>query len=238
MELSAQAQQFLEKFVMGRRLDLADAPDAAVPDPLTEKAQGALAKLEPLVERIIQEQRPGAAQIDADFLAAEKLLVSGKPSETIAAVKALAPAVKAALSDQPDEPTPEPLDEVTQFRKAREVWERTRTGLNAQMKSLQATILQRCAQVGIEDVQKETDELFTQLSNLDFQLETALASVEASTDQAARDKLKTQAGKLADKMLKELGSPFFKAVDTSNGFQNVSVSADATDTLRIVRSLL
>lgn len=151
--------------------------------------------------------------------------------------KAVQPAQDAADAEGTTDATPEGAD-VTPFQKAKAEWERTRKNLNGQMKTLQSAILKRCAQMGITDIKGETDELFRQLGGLDQALEDALQTVIAAPDGDTRLASQKAAGKVADKMLKELNSPFFNAVDSGNGFRSVAVRADAVDALRAVRSLL
>ena len=76
------------------------------------------------------------------------------------------------------------------------------------------------------------------MGGLDQALEDALQTVIAAPDGDTRLASQKAADKVADKMLKELNSPFFNAVDSGNGFRSVAVRADAVDALRAVRSLL
>ena len=131
--------------------------------------------------------------------------------------KAVQPAQDAADAEGTTDATPEGAD-VTPFQKAKAEWERTRKNLNGQMKTLQSAILKRCAQMGITDIKGETDELFRQLGGLDQALEDALQTVIAAPDGDTRLASQKAAGKVADKMLKELNSPFFNAVDRATDF--------------------
>ncbi|WP_299726747.1 hypothetical protein [uncultured Tateyamaria sp.] len=127
------------------------------------------------------------------------------------------PSVDAPATDDAAEALSGDAD-VTPFQKAKAEWERTRKDLNGQMKALQSAILKRCAQIGITGIKGETDELLRQLGGLDQALEDALQTVIASPDAETRQGNQKAAGKVADKMLKELNSPFSTPWTAATGF--------------------
>ena len=242
-EISDDGRKFIARFLMAKSIETSD--DETPNDPLALQWRDMETNLSPLIAAHVDDRKPNFEKIAKAWKAANAQAAAGKFADAIKVGTALSALVKPATqTDAPDakventSETAEETNDVTPFQKAKSVWEKTRKDLNGQMKTLQSSILKRCAEMGITDIKGETDELFRQLGGIDRELESALQAVIDAKDPDKRQAGQKAAAKVTDQMIKELNSPFFAALDSGNGFQNIAVRADAVTALRAVRSLL
>lgn len=238
-QISDDGRKFIERFLMAKSRGTSD--DQSTDDPLAQKWREMETRLAPLIATHVADKKPSFEKIAKAWKAANAQANAQKFADAIKVGTALSALVKPTTqSDAPESKieTAEENNDVTPFQKAKSVWEKTRKDLNGQMKKLQSSIIKRCAEMGITDIKGETDELFRQLGGIDRELESALQAVIDAKDPEKRQAGQKAAAKVTDQMIKELNSPFFAAVDSGNGFQNIAVRADAVTALRAVRSLL
>lgn len=129
-------------------------------------------------------------------------------------------------------------DGIVVFQKSKLAWEKTRKQMQAEMRRLQKSIVDRCNALGLTEVAADTEELFHQLGTIDESLEDALDLVINAEHGPPRDAEKAKASRAIDRYLAHLNTPFFKDLDTGNGFASVQVVGPAIVTLQAVKKRL
>lgn len=129
-------------------------------------------------------------------------------------------------------------DGIVPFVRARLDWIKTRSTLKSELTKLQAEILKVCDGDEFPSIANDSKTLFTYLEALDSRLEDALEALVQEPDGTKREALKANASKILDEYLSELDTPFFKQVDSGNGFKTVNVRGAAIDTLKLVEGAL
>lgn len=129
-------------------------------------------------------------------------------------------------------------DGVVPFVRARLDWIKTRSTLKSELTKLQAEILKVCEGDEFPTIANDSKTLFTYLDALDSRLEDALEALVQEPDGTKREALKANASKILAEYLSELDTPFFKQVDSGNGFKAVNVRGAAIDTLKLVDGAL
>ncbi|MEM6371395.1 MAG: hypothetical protein AAF727_01255 [Pseudomonadota bacterium] len=127
---------------------------------------------------------------------------------------------------------------VVPYVRARLDWVKTRGSLKTELTKLQNAIVAACDPEEFPDIEGESKALFSYIDALDGRLEDALEALVEEPDGTKREALKAKAAKLLAEYQSELDTPFFKDVDSDNGFANVNVRGAAMDSLGKVRSAL
>lgn len=140
------------------------------------------------------------------------------------------PSDVASDSDVPTDMSP--------YANARAGWMRARAGLQAEMTKLEKAIRAVCQGAQFENVDIQTQHLFTYLEPLDDRLDMALEAIIAETENTQRDALLDKARSILSQYQSELDKPFFKDVDSKNGFVSVSIREAATSALAEVDAVL
>lgn len=143
----------------------------------------------------------------------------------------------AEAAEQSDAEKDIPAD-VVPFVQARLSWAKARNQLQSEMMKLENAILAVCQGEEFKGMANDTKALFTYLENLDDRLEGALEALVTAPDGDKRESLKTDARKVLGEYMSELDSPFFKDVDSNNGFASVNVRSTAANALAAVDSVL
>lgn len=192
----------------------AAAPAAAAPGPLDDK-------LAALRDTVAAVNGPAADKLAAGLDGAAKMLAAGKTAQ---AEKTLA-TIEAALAKLGGPADAAPI------AASGKAWAKTRTGIFKDMVRLKSAIdstMGGPASAAIAPYFRPFDD----------RLETTLAALATATGPAQSDKLRKTATALVADLRSTLDEPFFRDVDTNNGFTKVSIRAPALRALDQVSAAL
>lgn len=220
------------------------APPQADTAPPAEAAkwQAALARLQPEVDRLMQDRRGDLAAINRFFDYAKEQAKAGNFDKALAAAARTAGLIKqasdmsgTAAAQEAETASP---DNVVGYTKTRLAWIKTRDGLRKELEGLKAAIDKATADIeGLEEVPAKTAVLFDYLDDIDNSLEDTLGQLVETPDGERREGLKTQARQIIAEYRGLLDTGFFKDVD-SNGFARTNIRADALASLQQVSAAL
>ena len=220
----------------------ADAKDVAPADENTD-AEGAAwrdakADLEPVLLDLLQR---GLGDVGKMRAVLAYFNDKGEVGDFAGAMKAV-PGMKKLIADgRAAEQTVAEQDipsNVVPFVRARLDWSNTRATLRSEMTKLQAAIVTTCPAEEFPTIEADSKALFSYLEKLDSRLEDALEALVQEPDGDTRERLKGNARKILGEFQSELDTPFFKAVDGSNGFKPVNVRGAAIASLDKVNQAL
>lgn len=220
---------------------LPETPENEVDHTLTKDGKlwnDARADLEGRVLALLKSGMGDVGQLRADWAS---FMEKGNAQEYVDAMniqpnllKLIAEGEAAEMSDA-EKDIPE---NVVPFVRARLDWIKARTQLRGEMGKLQNAILAVCKGEDFAGVADDTKELFSYLDALDDKLENALEALVEAPDGAEREDKKKAARSVLGDFQAKLETPFFKDVDTNNGFVSVSVRGTAVNALSEVGAAL
>lgn len=220
----------------------ADAPPAPEDAAGAAKWQAAEARIQPEVDRLMQEKRGDLAAINRFFNYAKDQAEAGVFDKALAAAARTEALIKQAAELQGSSAAQEAEaaipHNVVAYTKTRLAWIRTRGDLRKDLESLKSAIDKTVAGIeGLEQVPAKSGVLFDYLDDIDTSLEETLEKLVETADGDGREKLKAQARKIIEDYRGVLDTDFFKAVD-KNGFANTSIRASALASLKDVSAAL
>lgn len=215
---------------------------ATATSPVAEKWQAAEARLQPLVERLMQERRGDLDAINRVFGFAREQADAGAYDKALAAMAKLAGLVKQAQSAETTAAATDARqaipDNVAAYTSSRLKWIDTRSGLRNELEGLKSAIDAATSGIeGLEDVPSKSGVLFDHLKNIDSSLEDTLEQLVETPDGEQRETLKRAARDIINSYRVALDTDFFKAVD-DNGFAATNIRADALTSLQEVSAAL
>lgn len=210
--------------------------------PEAAKWASAEARLQPLVDKMMQERRGDLATVNRFFDYAKDQAAAGNFDKAMAAASRIANLVNQAETETTtaaaraaQEAVP---DNVVAYTKTRLAWIKTRSGLRQELQGLKSAIDTATAGLdGMEQVPAKSAVLFDYLDDIDGTLEDTLEQLVEAPDGDQRQSLKTAARKIIDEYRGVLDTKFFQAVD-DNGFVATSIRADALSSLQEVSAAL
>jgi len=210
--------------------------------PEAAKWADAETRLQPVIDKLMQEGRGDLDAINRFFNFAKEQAAAGNFDKALAAVARVAGLAKQAATEtttvaarEAQEAAP---DNVTAYTKTRLDWIKTRSGLRKELEGLKSAIDKTTAGIeGLEDVPARSGSLLTNLDSIDSSLEDTLEKLVQTPDGDRREGLKTSARKIVGDYRAVLDTDFFQAVD-NNGFLNTSIRANALGSLQAVSAAL
>lgn len=194
-----------------------------------------------MYEQVMAGKPENRSQLTSAWaLAAEKADANdhGTALKIIAKLKDAFEKLLALGGDAPSETDVIP-DNVVPFQRASGLWRQTREKMLGAMTKLEDAIIAECA--GDEELAPlaaEARDLTKRLKVFDIALIEQLDAITGSAIGPEREALKKQASDQIRIYAAALNEPFFKDVDTNNGFVNVSVAATARDALVAIAKTL
>ena len=144
-----------------------------------------------------------------------------------------------ALGDQAPSETDVIPDNVVPFQRASVLWRQTREKMLTAMTKLEDAIIAECKDdAELAPLADEARDLTKRLRVFDTALIDQLDAITNSAKGPDRDALKKQASGQIRTYATALNEPFFKDVDTNNGFVNVSIAATAREALVAIAKTL
>ncbi|MBK0327141.1 hypothetical protein I5535_07525 [Rhodobacteraceae bacterium F11138] len=216
----------------------ADAPAPAA-DGDAEKWKQAEARLQPAVDKAIQDKRGDLGAINMNFNAAKDYAAAGNFAGALHAAGKTAELLKQAASAQTTAAAQEAGDSVMEgLVPLRTAWIETRLGMRKDIEKLKAEIDRVTAAIeGMEDVPSKSGVLFDYLDEIDKNLEDTLNDLTQAQDPGSRNKLKSDARQIITSYKSVLDTDFFKAVD-DNGFVQTNIRGAALASLDKVSAAL
>ena len=216
--------------------------DTETTNPNAAKWAAAEARLQPAVDKAMDDRRGDLDAINRAFNYAKELAADGAYDRALAAAAKVADLLKAAQSATTTAAAADALEnvpaDVVPYVKSRLSWISTRESMRAELETLKATIDEVTADVeGLEAVSSQSAKLFEYLDTIDGRLENTLEKLVETADGPDREALKKQAHDLIAEYQKELDSDFFKDVD-NNGFTSTSIRATAKANLADMSKVL
>lgn len=233
------AETMLGKIEAAVNKVMATAEEATAANPDAAKWQAAQARLQPAVDKAMQDKRGDLAAINMNFGAAKDYAKAGNFAGALHAAGKTAQLLKQAADAETTATAQEAADSVQEGLVAlRVAWIETRMGMRKDIERLKAEIDKVTANVeGLEDVPSKSGVLFEYIDEIDKDLENTLQKMNEAPDADSRDKLKSDAQRIIDTYKSVLDTEFFKAVD-DNGFIQTNIRGSALDSLNKVRSAL
>ncbi|MFY0648700.1 hypothetical protein [Sulfitobacter geojensis] len=221
-----------------------DAPidDAKITAKSKEKWEAMSSQIQTSVDAAMQARRGDLDAINRAFNFAKSQADAGDFTSAVAAatntVKLLKAAATAPVNARVQDAADAAPDNVVAYRKSRIDWNKTRTGLQAELTKLQMAIEAQTNGIeGLEEIAQNTGVLFDYLDEIDASLETTLDALLGTPDGPEREKLKDEAIKIIGTYRTTLDSDFFKSVD-DNGFTNTAIRNTALTALFGVETAL
>lgn len=213
-----------------------------VKDPAEAKWQAVLARLQPEVDRLMQEKRGDLAAINRFFNYAKEQADAAVFDKALAAAGRVADLIKSAAGAEGSAAAAEAAgaipENVVGYTKSRLGWIDTRTGLRKEIEGLKSAIDKATAGIdGLEEVPQKSAVLFDYLNDIDSNLEDTLEQLVETPDGDQRETLKKTARKIIEDYRGVLDTDFFKAVD-NNGFVSTNIRANALSSLQSVSAAL
>ncbi|MFD3190501.1 hypothetical protein ACFMPD_09535 [Sedimentitalea sp. HM32M-2] len=233
------AETMLGKIEAAVNKVMATTEAAPATDPDAAKWQAAQARLQPAVDKAMQDKRGDLAAINMNFDAAKDYAKAGNFAGALHAAGKTAQLLKQASEAETTAAAQEAADSVQEGLVAlRVAWIETRMGMRKDIERLKAEIDKVTANVeGLEDVPSKSGVLFEYIEEIDKDLENTLQKMNEAPDADSRNKLKSDAQRIIDTYKGVLDTEFFKAVD-DNGFIKTNIRGSALDSLNKVSSAL
>lgn len=222
---------------------MAAEPTAAATGPTADddaaKWLAAEARLQPAVDKAIQDKRGDLGAINMNFNAAKDYAKTGNFAGALHAAGKTAELLKQAASAETTAAAQEAADSVMEGLVAlRTAWIETRLGMRKEIENLKSEIDKVTANIeGLEDVPSKSGVLFEYLNDIDKDLEETLDRMTQAADADSRDKLKSDARQIITTYKGVLDTDFFKAVD-DNGFIKTNIRSSALASLDKVDAAL
>ena len=200
------------------------------------------ARLQPLVDKAIEDKRGDLDAINRAFNYAKDLAADGAFERALASAKTTEELLNAAEEMTTTAAAQEAMDnipaDVVPYVQSRLAWIKTRGELRKEIENLKSAIDAQTKDIeGLEDVSSKSGVLFTYLDGIDSDLEDTLEKLVEAPEGPDRDNLKTQAQGIIRTYRGVLDEPFFQAVD-DNGFVNTNIRGSALASLENVSSAL
>lgn len=216
--------------------------DAKITAKSKEKWEAMSFQIQTSVDAAMQARRGDLDAINRAFNFAKSQADAGDFTSAVAAatntVKLLKAAATAPVNARVQDAADAAPDNVVAYRKSRIDWNKTRTGLQAELTKLQMAIEAQTNGIeGLEEIAQNTGVLFDYLDEIDASLETTLDALLGTPDGPAREKLKDEAIKIIGTYRTTLDNDFFKSVD-DNGFTNTAIRNTALTALFGVETAL
>lgn len=218
---------------------LAGATDAPAASGDAKKWEAALARLQPAVDKAMQDKRGDLAAINRSFDYAKDQAGDGNFDSALKAAAKTAELLKQAASMETTAAAQEAADITPEgLVKLRVAWIETRNGMKKEIEDLKSAIDDATRQVdGLEEVPSKSNVLFDYIEAIDADLENTLQQMADAKDAESRETLKSSALQIVDTYKGVLDSEFFKAVD-DNGFVKTNIRGSALDSLQQVSAAL
>ncbi|MDU9005940.1 hypothetical protein [Sedimentitalea todarodis] len=218
---------------------LAAATDATAADGDAKKWETALARLQPAVDKTMQDKRGDLAAINRTFDYAKDQAADGNYASALKAAAKTAELLKQAATMETTAAAQEAADITPEgLVKLRVAWIETRLGIKEEIEGLKSAIDDATRDVeGMEEVASKSKVLFDYVADIDTNLEQTLQKMADAKDAESRDALKGDAMQIVETYRGVLDSEFFKAVD-DNGFVKTSIRSTALNSLQQVSAAL
>ncbi len=212
--------------------------------PEAAKWTSAESRLQPAIDKLIQEKRGDLDAINRAFSFAREQAAAGNYDRAMAAATRAAGLIKqartetATTTDAVRDAQDAIPKNVVAYTKSRLGWVRTRNGLRKELEGLKSAIDTATTGVeGMQEVPAKSGVLFDYLDGIDSNLEDTLEQLVETPDGDKREGLKTAARKIIDEYRTVLDTDFFQAVD-DNGFVSTNIRASALNSLQEVSATL
>lgn len=219
----------------------APTPDDNAPqdDPNKTKWDAVQGPLETLYTSAMAKNPENRTKLEAAWAMAQEKAAAGDYAAALTIVGKLKPLLDAAASAQQSGQEAEIPADVVPFQKSRVLWVSSRKKMFEEMKKLENAIVAACqGDPELEPIIAEVSDLSGRLSVFDDALQDRLDEITNTPAGPAREALKKQALATLKDYAAALNEPFFKDVDTDNGFVNVSVAATARASLASIAKVL
>lgn len=218
---------------------LAATTDAPAENGDAKKWETALARLQPAVDKAMQDKRGDLAAINRTFDFAKDQAADGNYESAMKAAAKTAELLKQAATMETTAAAQEAADITPEgLVKLRVAWIETRLGMQKEIEGLKSAIDDATKGVdGLEDVASKSKVLFDYVADIDTNLEQTLQKMAEAKDTESRDALKSDAMQIVDTYKGALDSDFFKAVD-DNGFVKTNIRESALNSLKQVSAAL
>lgn len=219
--------------------ETAQSDDTAQEDPNAEKWSKLQGPMIALYEKAMKNNPPNRSKLSGAWALAVEKAEAGDYKGAIAVAGKIKPLLdEAAAATSTDQEAEVPKD-VVAFQKSRVLWVNTRTRMFSEMKKLEDAIVATCGNdPDLADVVTSVSSLTEQLNEFDESLQDILDDITNTPEGDERVKLKKKAQTTVKDYQALLEQPFFKDVDSNNGFVNVSVTALASKSLASIEKVL
>ncbi len=213
--------------------------DVSSDDPNAEKWAKLQGPLEALYEKAMKNNPPNRSKLSGAWGMAIEKAEAGDFKGAIAIAGRIKPLLDEAASATSSGQEGEIAKDVVAFQKSRVLWVNTRTKMFSEMKKLEDAIVSTCGNdPELADVVTSVSALTEQLNGFDESLQDVLDEITNTPEGDERTKLKQKAQGAVKDYKALLEQPFFKDVDSNNGFVNVSVTALASKSLASIEKVL
>ncbi|MEM6739231.1 MAG: hypothetical protein AAF646_03885 [Pseudomonadota bacterium] len=203
----------------------------AAPSPEAAKWSRIAAAIDPLYAAAMKTNPANATKLSAAWAMATEKAAAGDYTAAMTIVAKLKPALDAAAKGGGGD-APSGKTNIVAFQKSRVLWASTRKKMHSEMQKLETAIANAVKEdPDLADIAGKVGALSTRLNVFDEDLEDILDKVTNAEDEAERAKLKETALAKIKAYQTALDEDFFKAVDSDNGFANVSVASAANASL-------
>ncbi|MFL4471850.1 hypothetical protein ACERZ8_18925 [Tateyamaria armeniaca] len=214
-------------------------PAETAEDPNKAKWQAMQGPMVKLYEAVMARNPPDRAKISAAWGMATEKADADQFAAAIMIAEKIKPLMEKATSAEGTGQQAEVPKDVVPFQKSRVIWVKTRNTMFAEMKKLEKAIKAACGEEqALQEVAERASTLTGRLRDFDDSLQTILDAITNTPDGAERAKLKRAAAQKVAQYQSLLQQPFFKDVDTNNGFVEVTVARAAVSSLGAIGKVL